>query len=391
MLNSSIFLYLYTRILDEDISKKNIDDDDIKRAIQHMHEVYRGDPENLYKDSYVEVDYSKIEYRCAYVHKYAPFHTALVYEAMSRSMAEIPHIKPMILRFLSKGPLKICSIGSGPGTDVVGLLAALHQRLHDSFSFFRISAHLVDITSEWESTFRSVVTEAMSGGCGALSEGMSDKWFKWTFQKADLQLKMSEALSKTISSSDLITLVKVVSAVACKETSKMIEKIFRVIKPGALVLFIDNASGGFQELISKAAAKYRLVPVYGPLNHQLYTNQTFNRERFGYKSCFKTRVAVQLLVKLNLVEYSVFISNPPQHGDMPQEISHPPILPVPIPNLLPMPQFKVANLRLPQYLIPNRIDNGNPYEGGSLHMPDYVVTCRPRRLRNQKGPSHKKH
>ncbi|GIY99510.1 uncharacterized protein CEXT_758301 [Caerostris extrusa] len=330
-----------------------------------MHKVYRGDPENLHKDSYEEVDYSKIAYRCAYVHKYAPFHTALVYETMSRSMAENPHIKPMILRFLSKGPLNICSIGSGPGTDVVGLLAALHQRLHDSFRFFRISAHLVDITSEWESTFRTVVSEATSGGCGALSEGMSDKWFKWTFQEADLQLKMNEALSKAISSSDLITLVKIVSAVACKETSKTIEKIFRVIKPGALVLFIDNASGGFQELISTAAAKYRLVPVYGPLNHQLYTNETFNRERIHFQSSKTWGHATDIQSSTNSA--------------------------CTIPNLLPMPQFKTANLRLPQYLIQNRIDSGNPYEGGSRYMPDYIGTGRPHQLRNQMGPSHKNH
>ncbi|GBN34209.1 hypothetical protein AVEN_142084-1 [Araneus ventricosus] len=300
---STLFLRLYSKILEDDLIKSDVNEGDVQQAIRYMHEVYRGNPENLSKESYSITNYNNLAYRCAYLFKYAPIHTALVYEAMSRALTENPHTFRLFqdLVFL-KTPFNICSLGSGPGTDVIGVLAAMYDKL----CFFPSSATLVDIMPEWEGTFRSVVSELRleDRTYGILSASASQRYFDWSFIDSDLLEEVSQDLKLVIESANLITLVKFVSAVACKKTSEMIEKIFQIMRPGAMVLFIDNAGGGFQELITSAAKKHHLVPIFEPLNHELYVNDTFNREKFGYKSCYKTRVAVQLLMKIDPVQYS---------------------------------------------------------------------------------------
>lgn len=69
------------------------------------------------------------------------------------------------------------------------------------------------------------------------------------------------------------------------------------MKPGALLLYIDNAGGGFHGLITRAANEYRFITVFGPLYHHTYLNENLKTERFGYTSCFTTTVTVHLLLK----------------------------------------------------------------------------------------------
>ncbi|GBN62072.1 hypothetical protein AVEN_185879-1 [Araneus ventricosus] len=219
---STLFLRLYSKILEDDLIQNDVTEGDVQQAIRYMHEVYRGNPENLSKESYSITNYNNLAYRCAYLFKYAPIHTALVYEAMSRALTENPHTFRLFqdLVFL-KTPFNICSLGSGPGTDVIGVLAALYDKL----CFFPSSATLVDIMPEWEGTFRSVVSELRleDRTYGILSASASQRYFDWSFIDSDLLEEVSQDLKLVIESANLITLVKFVSAVACKKTSEMIE------------------------------------------------------------------------------------------------------------------------------------------------------------------------
>ncbi|CAL1274651.1 unnamed protein product [Larinioides sclopetarius] len=219
---STLFLRLYSKILEDDLIKSDVSKGDVQQAIRYMHEVYRGNPENLSKESYPITDYNKLAYRCAYLYKYAPLHTALVYEAMSRALTENPRTFRLFQDLVSfKRPFKICSLGSGPGTDVIGVLTAMYDKL----SFFPSSAKLVDIMPEWEGTFKSVVSKLRleNNKYGILSESVSQKYFDWSFISSDLQEEVTKDLKLVIESANLITLVKFVSAVACKKTSEMIE------------------------------------------------------------------------------------------------------------------------------------------------------------------------
>ncbi|GFQ95669.1 uncharacterized protein TNCT_49681 [Trichonephila clavata] len=295
---SKIFLNLFSNILEEYLLTSDVLEEQITQAIRHVHEVYKGcSRENFSKNSDFRLGFNKVAYQCAYLHKYAPFHAALVYEIMSLALVHNPGIIRATLNSI-KGPLEVCSLGCGPGTDAIGVLTAMHDQL----GFFPCSIKLVDIVPGWEKTFQSVVKELQlkNRNYGSLSESINKKYFDWSFLAADLQKEGNSELDTLLGRADLITLVKVLSGAVHKETSAMIEKIFRLMKPGALILFIDNAAGGFQKLISDAASEHKFVPVFGPLNHELYSNETVLRDRFGYKSCFQTRVSVQFLKKTNI-------------------------------------------------------------------------------------------
>ena len=55
-----------------------------------------------------------------------------------------------------------------------------------------------------------------------------------------------------------------------------------MMKPGAMVLFIDNAAGGFSELVSNVSKKYNMRYVFGPIDHKIYTNEDLKENLWGF-------------------------------------------------------------------------------------------------------------
>ncbi|GFS50668.1 uncharacterized protein TNCV_2042391 [Trichonephila clavipes] len=110
------------------------------------------------------------------------------------------------------------------------------------------------------------------------------------------------------------------------------------LKPGSLVLYIDNAGGGFHQMIRREADSCNLITVFGPVKHELYTNHSFNVKRFGYTPCLETRVSVHMWQKPRqyLLDNSNFLSNSPEeriptslrHFDQSKEITLRPPQPV---------------------------------------------------------------
>lgn len=66
------------------------------------------------------------------------------------------------------------------------------------------------------------------------------------------------------------------------------------MKPGALVLYIDNAGGGFHQLVRNEAQALNLITVFGPLKHEHFATNDFNVKRFGYTPCLETKVSVHI-------------------------------------------------------------------------------------------------
>ncbi|GIY79779.1 uncharacterized protein CDAR_300941 [Caerostris darwini] len=69
------------------------------------------------------------------------------------------------------------------------------------------------------------------------------------------------------------------------------------MKPGSLILYIDNAGGGFHQLLRKEAGIFKMKTLFGPLKHELYSNPSFNVKRFGYTPCLETKVTVHIWSK----------------------------------------------------------------------------------------------
>lgn len=72
------------------------------------------------------------------------------------------------------------------------------------------------------------------------------------------------------------------------------------MKPGGMLLFVDNAAGGFDKMIRETASQCGMSTVFGPLMHYDYENPFFALERHGHTSQSKTRVSIQMWKKPTL-------------------------------------------------------------------------------------------
>ncbi|XP_035210428.1 uncharacterized protein LOC118184810 [Stegodyphus dumicola] len=291
MFDNGFIDYLYTRVLHEDIMKSGVNTQDIIIGIENMKKVYTRNSAWLTSESAPLADFNKVAYRCAYIHKYAPLHTAIVYDVIKRALNNnyMP-FKNMVLR---SACLRICSLGGGPGCDVLGALAAMHE----IFGFLRVSVSIIDIMINWNFTFRSIIHELELPTYGTLGQSFNPQYFDWDYISSNLTGEMNEQVYESIAAADLITMVKFVSATACETTSDMIKEIFRSMKPGAIVLYVDNDVGKFHELINQAALSCSFVAVFGPFKRKHYCIEDFKKKRFGYTSCFDIKVTIHMWQK----------------------------------------------------------------------------------------------
>lgn len=170
------------------------------------------------------------------------------------------------------------------------------------------------------------------------------------------------------------------------------------MKPGAVLLFIDNDGGGFNELITKVANENDFLTIYGPFRHENYTNESMKIKRFGITSCFKSTVTVHLLQKppelpiaysppdCNYSYISPFEQNPFRRPLMEQNIVNyqPPLIidnPLPFRNPVSLPGFLGTFDFAVDENILNRNNFHSPREQISqipqhslLPLPSYVAT-----------------
>ncbi|XP_015924435.1 uncharacterized protein [Parasteatoda tepidariorum] len=291
--NNDTIRRLFNNVLYEDIRQHQLNHADIRTGIQNMKEVYKPNPSSLSSEFLDVANYNDPAHRCAYLHKYAPLHTALVSDMLNKSMQEVRFILQEIIA--DTGRLEVCSLGGGPGSDVLGVTSVLSAEL----GFFQFSATIVDCMGDWRYTFAAIIKELRCGSYGLISEFVQPQYFSWNYIGHNLLGKMNNDVNKAIQGANLVTMVKFVSAAACKDTAEMLKKIFRSLKPGALVLFIDNDAGGFYRLALQGAKESGMVTVFGPLIHEHYVNKSFNVRKFGYTPCLETKVTVHMWMKPN--------------------------------------------------------------------------------------------
>lgn len=218
MSNSTDIKRLYKTVLFNDIYLHSVQYDDIKGAILNMNEVYRPYPESLSSANRRLADYNSVAHRCAYLHKYAPFHTAMVSDIFKEILYQNQDLFPTFQQPATASKFKICSLGGGPGSDIVGAVAALT----DTFGVFPCSAKIVDVKSDWRNTLRSVIHEMRFGDYGIVGHCFNSKTFDWGYLTADLLNEVEGDVKAAIGKADLVTMVKFVSAAACLSTETML-------------------------------------------------------------------------------------------------------------------------------------------------------------------------
>lgn len=289
---TSAIVNLYNSVHEDQKRKFRVNHQNIRKAFVDMKEAYLPNPDWQLDFSNKKADYNDPAHRCAYLHKYAMVHTGLLCKVLQSALT-----KQSIQNDInSKRKLNLCSLGGGPGTDIVSLLFVIKE----IFGFIQCRVDVIDFAQEWKNVFDSIVSELRTGKYGSVKDMVSSGYFGYDYLSADLlnasywsQYKVLTA----VRNADIITMVKFISAAACDKTRLMVTKIFQNMKGGGMLLFVDNAAGGFHEMLQEVAASCGMQSVYGPVMHYDYEEPSFSRKLHGYTSQSKTKVSIQMWKK----------------------------------------------------------------------------------------------
>lgn len=229
---TSEILELYGNVLDAEERKFYVSKNNFKHAIKLINQAYAKNPDwqTDFTSNSGMTDFNNPAYRCAYLHKYAMIHTGLMCEILLLIFQQDGIYDEM----RRKNQLSLCSLGGGPGTDIVSLMFVL-QRI---FGVVRCSANVVDYSLEWKRVFESIIAELRTGRYGNVKQIVSSWYFNYDYQSADLLSASYYNMYKvrsSIKNADIITMIKFISAAACDKTKGMVmvrisNRIFCVVE-----------------------------------------------------------------------------------------------------------------------------------------------------------------
>lgn len=215
---SGVIVELYNTVYEKQKSKFCVDSGRIRSAIQNMKEVYMPNRNWEYDEISKVANYNDPALRCAYLHKYAMIHTGLMCEVLQSAFGHygIHH------DIDSKAKLNLCSLGGGPGTDIVGLLFILRE----VFGYIQCNVTVIDHAIEWKHVFDSIVSELKTGRYGSVRDMVSGWNFSYDYLSADLlafSFVNNYKVLQAIKNADIITMIKFISAAACEKTRQMVQ------------------------------------------------------------------------------------------------------------------------------------------------------------------------
>ena len=202
---------------------------------------------DLFTEEYKDILYGKdIHYgdpvsRFAYIFRYVTSHANMVCD-LTRQSDEIRAL-------LKKENVSVSCVGGGPGSDLVGILKFLDARKQKPK---RLTCFLLDRNKTWNE-------------CWCDLGSMVDLDFRLytNFMELDVCQKTTYAPFAKYPGADLFTFVYFVSEVHkhMDQAKTFFGDVFSKMKPGALVLYIDNNDSRFYGWFDKMCATHGLNPL----------------------------------------------------------------------------------------------------------------------------------
>lgn len=172
----------------------------LKKASREVSAYYRS---STSKEGLKPPDYNNPAYRCAYLYKYAFLHTGIVNKYF-RKMVGKKEVKKILYR---NKKIKICCLGGGSGTEVVGIFKAL--ALFPTFHKQVSKVSVLDVCQGWKDTFHSIMSNLIGGKDEQLPDTfLSGREFKKKFIQVDLQTTLPKNVRKVISKADIICMTR---------------------------------------------------------------------------------------------------------------------------------------------------------------------------------------
>ncbi|XP_071787485.1 uncharacterized protein [Asterias amurensis] len=197
--------------------------DDVKQSLRNITKLYKTALNQTTPSS--RSDWNDAGNRCAYVFVYFMQHCYLVHYSLQQIQADISK------NWQNKSSLNVCSIGGGPGSDLVGLT----RFLTDAALFpSSLTCVVLDLYPNWKHTWGSIYDQL-------------HETFDVTYRKCDLvnTAALQDDILRFVGKAHLLTFVKSFSAVASflrqdQRRGDRLRAILRALKGGTYVLYIDN-------------------------------------------------------------------------------------------------------------------------------------------------------
>ena len=218
---------LYNQSVSEYVDEDALDHQ-VKEKMTYLSEKY----ENLYKNEQKPIDYRDPATRIAYVYGYVAAHADYIVRALKLLRSELGE------NIFQNETACVSCIGGGPGSDILAILKYLDETPEP---VEKLTCYLLDKEQAWADTW-SEVDDSLGGNLR----------LKTNFQSLDVTQPASEwTHRKHFLQADLFLLSYFVSEVYRFDNNGTVsgfwKYLFERMKPGALVLYIDNGKDLFNE------------------------------------------------------------------------------------------------------------------------------------------------
>ncbi|XP_071786394.1 uncharacterized protein [Asterias amurensis] len=200
----------------------------VKFALQMISKAYRcklGDT-----DPWSRSEWDDSANRCAYVFLYYMQHCHMMYMALQPLLQ--PSLSGIIQRWRQMNHLRVCCIGGGPAPELVGLMKFFIDTNLIPIAMLKCS--ILDAFPSWKAAWKEIHNK--------LPEPFPVEYFRCDLVRdSTIDSFVLDAIRKA----EILTLVKSFSAVFAfmrddPEKSVLFQAILRELKPGAVVIYIDN-------------------------------------------------------------------------------------------------------------------------------------------------------
>lgn len=236
----------YQSIIEDEIKVFGVKEESLKPAAKSVANTYS--PKSL-THGQTFLDYNVPSNRCAYIYKYAPIHTKIV----KNNFKKLIKIKRVKSSLNSKKALKICCLGGGPGTDIVGLFKVLAKFSHYHKKVIEVT--VLDICGGWRNSFKRIISNLIEGKLKGVPEtfiNLSD--FKFKLIEVNLLCHLPANIVTVISEADIVCMVKFVSAILGSSSSISALEVSNI--------FILSSSSFFSnEMFTKLFKAFRVAQV----------------------------------------------------------------------------------------------------------------------------------
>ncbi|XP_071958917.1 uncharacterized protein [Antedon mediterranea] len=211
--------------------------------------------------NYVEIPFDTRKYQAAYMRQYFPELRDFITDELGRF-----NLKPDDFGLNGKNllNLNVCSIGGGPGTDVVGVYAYVRSILKDRTLV--LTATIIDKYYEWENSWNVIEKKlnlnADQEGLVKAAESAKGVWIKMNgYIGYDINTPATRIVKKSVTEANILLLIKFVSVVKSLPNFKRnLTTILRKASQNSLLIYGDDSKDGSTEIFSGIAERAGFIP-----------------------------------------------------------------------------------------------------------------------------------